>query len=79
MIYINIVFCLCRICWECWGHPESQRQKHRFRLKLEKMRNFSSEKFKGSKSTPSHTRHFKSEITSINDIMSIKNDITNLC
>ena len=67
-IYMYIyILCLCRICWIHWGHPQSQKEKHRFRLKLENIRKnrITSEKFKGSKSTPSHTRHLKNEITSI--------------
>ena len=63
-MYIYVVLCLCTIRWKHWGHPQSQKEKHRFRLKLEKNR-ITSEKFKGSKSSPSHTRHFKNKITRI--------------
>ena len=44
------------------GTPRA-RKRNRFRLKLENIRKkkITSEKFKGSKSTPSHTRHFKNE------------------
>ena len=63
----NVVLCLRRIRWKRCGHPQSQKEKHRFRLKLEKIRKnrITSEKFKGSKSTLSHTKHFKNKITSI--------------
>ena len=62
----NVVLCLRRIRWKRRGHPQSQKEKHRLKLEqIRKKNRITSEKFKGSKSTPSYTRHFENEITSI--------------